>query len=51
MLQKVADAERVFNKGIHMVYYIFCKKCGKVVDEFEKKCHWCGCEIKEEDEN
>lgn len=25
-----------------MVLYIYCKKCGKVVDEFEKKCGWCG---------
>lgn len=25
-----------------MVIYIYCKKCGKVVDEFEKKCGWCG---------
>lgn len=25
-----------------MVEYIFCKKCGKVVDEFEDFCHWCG---------
>lgn len=20
----------------------FCKKCGKVVDEYEDKCYWCG---------
>lgn len=33
-----------------MVEYIFCKKCKKVVDEYEKKCHWCG-EIKEEDKD
>jgi RNA polymerase subunit RPABC4/transcription elongation factor Spt4 len=25
-----------------MVEYIFCKKCGRVVDEFEDSCHWCG---------
>jgi hypothetical protein len=24
-----------------MVEYIFCKKCGKVIDEFESKCYWC----------
>ena len=24
-----------------MVEYIFCKKCGKVIDEFEKACYWC----------
>lgn len=27
-----------------MVLYIFCKNCGKVVDEYEKCCHWCGFE-------
>lgn len=32
-----------------MVEYIFCKKCGKVVDEFETVCHWCG--NKKESEN
>jgi hypothetical protein len=31
-----------------MVLYIFCKKCGKVVDEFEKECFWCK-KIKEKD--
>ena len=31
-----------------MVEYIFCKKCGKVVDEFESACHWCG-ELKKEE--
>jgi type I restriction-modification system DNA methylase subunit len=20
----------------------FCKSCGKVVDEYEDKCYWCG---------
>jgi thioredoxin-related protein len=29
-----------------MVEYIFCT-CGKVVDEYEKKCHWCN-KLKEE---
>lgn len=24
-----------------MVYYIFCKNCEKVVDEFEFECYWC----------
>ena len=24
-----------------MVSYIFCK-CGKVIDEYETKCYWCG---------
>jgi len=24
-----------------MVVYSFCP-CGKVVDEYESKCHWCG---------
>lgn len=24
-----------------MVYYTFCKKCGKVIDEYESKCYWC----------
>lgn len=24
-----------------MVDYIFCEKCNKVIDEFEKFCYWC----------
>jgi RNA polymerase subunit RPABC4/transcription elongation factor Spt4 len=20
----------------------YCKACGKVVDEYEQKCYWCG---------
>lgn len=24
-----------------MVNWIFCE-CGKAVDEFESRCHWCG---------
>lgn len=32
-----------------MVYYIFCHNCGKVVDEYECKCFWCG-SIKKEEE-
>lgn len=31
-----------------MVSYIFCEKCGKVIDEFEKECFWCK-EKKEKD--
>lgn len=25
-----------------MVLYINCKNCGKVVDEYEDCCYWCG---------
>lgn len=25
-----------------MVLYINCKICGKVVDEYEDRCYWCG---------
>jgi hypothetical protein len=32
-----------------MVYYVFCYNCGKVVDEYESKCFWCGCVKKEEE--
>lgn len=29
-----------------MVEYIFCS-CGKVIDEYESKCFWCGNKKKE----
>lgn len=28
----------------------FCKVCGKVVDEYEDKCYWCG-SLEYEDSN
>ena len=34
-----------------MVEYIFCKNCGKVVDEFECACHWCGKPKEDKDED
>lgn len=34
-----------------MVEYIICKKCGKVVDEFETKCYWCGNKKEEEEKS
>jgi len=33
-----------------MVQYVFCEKCGKVVDEYETCCYWCGLKIKLESE-
>ena len=31
-----------------MVEYIYCD-CGKVIDEYETKCHWCGSPKNKED--
>ena len=30
-----------------MVYWQFCT-CGRVVDEYESQCHWCGLGPKQE---
>lgn len=32
-----------------MVEYIFCKNCGKVVDEYESECFWCMKEKKQKE--
>jgi hypothetical protein len=31
-----------------MVLWMTCS-CGKTIDEFELKCHWCGRELSEEE--
>ena len=30
-----------------MVTWIFCE-CGRVIDEYEQKCYWCGAVPKED---
>lgn len=31
-----------------MVRWIFCQ-CGKIIDEFESKCYWCGRPLSEKE--
>ena len=31
-----------------MVLYIFCKKCDKVIDEYETECYWCKKKLEKE---
>lgn len=33
-----------------MVQWQYCK-CGKIIDEYEDKCHWCGAIKTQEDED
>jgi hypothetical protein len=33
-----------------MVQYVYCKKCNKVIDEYETECFWCKKKEKEEKE-
>lgn len=33
-----------------MVSWIYCK-CGKIIDEFEDKCHWCGHPLSEKEKD
>jgi hypothetical protein len=42
MLKKHVVVAKVFNERFKMVEYIFCRNCGKVVDEYEDCCFYCG---------
>lgn len=46
-MPKKAKQEMI--KFVTSVRWDFCASCKKVVDEFELKCGWCGCEITAKD--
>jgi hypothetical protein len=47
---RAADARSLVLRRPKMVRWIFCQ-CGKIIDEFESKCHWCGRPLSENEKD